>query len=212
VRLRAPTTAAPGGGVEPALHLDFLSSDELAGQGVTLLPAATPPTVNQGMVLDGATQYARARAGFLMPQQFSLYLEFLPTFNYDENAGRTFLAGTTTAAGWLFKNNNINLNRLHFVCGAGGAIYVNGVDYGAFWRQGQRNKLCVRATSGAGVIYLNGTALATVNAAWTAAQTDYWLVGVDPTSAVWFSGTIYDVRIYTRLLTAAEALELTTLT
>ena len=210
MRLRAPTTPSCCG-VEPAFHLDMLSSDELAGQGVSLYPAATPPSVNRGLVLNGTTQYARCRAGFLLPQQFTFYVEFTPTFNYDNNSVFTFLYGDAAAQGWFFKNNNANLNRLFFLVGAG-SIYVNGADYGALWVQNGRNRIAVRATTGASVMYLNGIALATVSVAWTSSPSNYYFVGADATPGTYFPGTIYDVQIYTRLLTAAEAIQLTTVT
>ena len=59
--------------MEPVFHLDMLSADELAGQNVSLLPAATPPSVNQGLVLNGTTQYARVRNNIILPQQISIY-------------------------------------------------------------------------------------------------------------------------------------------
>jgi hypothetical protein len=55
-------------------------------------------------------------------------------------------------------------------------------------------------------------ALATNNTAWTMSSSNYYFVGADYALGTQFPGTIYDVRIYTRLLTAAEAIELTTLT
>jgi len=209
VRLGTPKT--PGCcGMEPAFRLDMLSADELAGQGVSLMPAATPPSVNQGLVLNGA-QYAKARAGFLLSQQFSAYFEFLPTFNFDVDAACSFICGDSLVAGWFFKNSNINLNRLHYLIGAGG-IYVDGPNYGAYWRQNQRNRLCACLESGLGVMYLNGVALVTANIAFTVTSSVYYYLGVRFDATSFFPGTFYDVQIYNRKLQPAEALQLTTVT
>ena len=212
MRLNTPRTPAPGGGVEPALHLDFLSSDEFRGMGGSLLPAATPPVCDNGLTVNGA-QYARVRKNFIMPASITLYCEFLPTFNWDFNAQLAFIdgdaGGTRTL---LFKNNNGSGNILSFTQGAFGAT-VASADYSALWRLNQRNKICVRAVSGGCVAYLNGSALVTPNFGGAApAQADYLTIGADFTGASLFRGTFYDMRIYTRMITAAEAIELTTLT
>lgn len=213
MRMRAPTTPSCCG-VEPAFHLDMLSSDELAGQGVSLLPAATPPSVNQGLVLNGTTQYASVRNNIILPAVLTYYMEFAPTFNYTANA--LYIAQDGDAAGTRFgwyKHDNANLNRIIFMYAGGTPAFTNGADYGAYWRQNQRNKLCCRMMSGACVTYLNGNALVTNNAGYSlGVNPDRIFIGATYLGTAPFPGTIYDVRIYTRYLTVAEAIELTTLT
>lgn len=211
MRLGTPKTPAPGGGVEPVFRLDMLSADELAGQGVTLLPALTPPTVNQGLVLNGTTQYAVARKNFILPAEFTMYFEFTPTFNYTVDANYVFSDSDALYRLLLLKYNNVNLNRILLLLGAG-AIYVDGPNYGAIWRTNQRNKLCVVAATGAGLIYLNGMAVATANNPYTIGYFNNVVIGADYFGGNNFPGTFFDVQIYTRLLTAAEALQLTTVT
>lgn len=211
MRMRAPTTPSCCG-VEPAFHLDMLSADELAGQGVSLLPAATPPSVNQGLVLNGTTQYARARNQLVLPQLITLYVEFLPTFAYNANNTYTLTDGdgvSTRIA--VLKLDNANLNRIYLLIG-GGSIYVDGAVYGAGWLQNQRNKLVFVCLSGAGAFFLNGVQYGASNVAFTTPNPTYFHYGITYAGTAPYPGTIYDVRIYTRLLTAAEAIQLTTLT
>lgn len=214
MRLRAPTTPSCCG-VEPAFHLDMLSADELAGQGVSLLPAATPPSVNNGLVLNGTTQYAVARKSFAIGTLFSFYYEFMPNFaandgNYyvmsdgDNTVGSNRIGFHKTAAG--------TSNRLYLV--VGGSIAVIALaDYQALWRSGQRNKIVALCQSSNNAVYLNGSLLPwTSDAAWVLNNSDLFYIGAASNGTFPLNGNFYDVRIYSRKLTSAEAIELTTLT
>lgn len=210
--LATPKTPGPYG-LEPSVRWDFLNADECAGQGISLLPALTPPSVNQGLVLNGTTQYATARSPLAnVPLVFSYYMEFAPTFAYTVNA--LYMAmdgdGASSRLGW-YKHDNANSNRIHFLYGAVSPAYANGADYGTLWRQNQRNRLCLRATTGACAIYLNGSAVVTNNVAYSALIVpNYFYVGATYLATAQFPGTIYDVQIYPRLISAAEAIQLTT--
>lgn len=222
MRLRAPTTAAPGGGVEPQLHLDFLSSDELAGQGVSLFPAATPPTVNNGLQLNGTTQYARViqegwysqafRGG--VSNELTVYHEFFPDFNYNEaTVARPFLDCPVGNRYLFYKSPTGPGFSLQFYAGA--FTFVGGVAaaaYGALWRVGQKNRMAAALKSGANVFYLNGSQIGTSVTAWVRGAPTGLYIGSTNTPDAWFAGTIKDFRIYNRQLTAAEAIELTTVT
>lgn len=199
--------------MEPAFRLDMLSADELAGQGVSLYPVATPPSVNQGLVLNGVNQYARARNNIILPSQFTIFVEFMPTFNWDLNGQKAFCDGD--AAGTriiLFKNNNASGNLLSYIAGTYGAT-VASADYSALWRLNLRNRIAIASANTACAYYMNGVALVETNFAGAGpAHMNYFTLGADYTGASNFAGTIYDFQIYPRLLTAAEAIQLTTVT
>jgi hypothetical protein len=210
MRLSTPKTAAPGGGLEPAVRYDFLSPDELAGQGVQLYPAATPPVVDHGMTLNGVNQYARARNSIVLPQSFTWYAEFNPAFAYDEDAAHALSDGDSGASRvMLLKNDAAGLYRLLLLVGTG-AVYAASADYSALWRRNQRNRICVMAASGGGSMYLNGSAVAVATSPWTLTHSSFFYVGASFTASSFFSGVLYDMQIYPRLVTAAEAIQMTT--
>lgn len=222
MRLRAPTTPAPGGGVEAAFHLDMLSSDELAGQGVSLLPAATPPSVNQGLVLNGVSQYATVPLAWYAtafeggtPGELSVYAEFNPPWAYNAagNDMALFDGVPTTSYMFYFQRSAPNYN-IMFFAGSGLLATIGGAAYGALWRTGLPNKIAMRCASGSSAFYLNGAEIGTSVAAWTRALTTALSIGssVPGGSTRYFQGTVLDFRIYNRKLTSAEALQLTTLT
>lgn len=220
MRLRASTTAAPGGGVEPQLHLDFLSSDECAGQGVTLLPAATPPTVNQGMALNGTTQYATIQLAWYAqafqggaPGALSIYCEFFPNFNYSA-VQFGVLCYTPVANRYNIIKTNAGPNfDLQFTAGSVVIGTIAGGVYGGLWRVAGKNRVLMTAVSGTNDFYLNGTSIGTSVTAWSRVLPSLLNVGsATPDAAIYFDGTITDFRIYNRKLTSAEALQLTALT
>lgn len=219
MRLTAPRTPAPGGGVEPALRLDFLSSDEFRGQGGSLFPAATPPTVNNGLVLNGVdqsatiplAQYTQAFQGGVS-DEVSIYQEFFPDFNYTEAVIRSLWDGAAPNRYICYKNSAGPDYFMYFFAGATTQIAaISAVVYGALWQTGGRNRVLVTAKSGANAFYLNGTQIGTSVTAWSRALPSIMSIGATP-ATFFFDGTITDFRIYNRKLTSAEALEMTTVT
>ena len=74
------------------------------------------------------------------------------------------------------KLDNANANRLYCIIGAG-VVYVEAAAYGAGWRQGQRNKVCIVCVSGAGLAFLNGVQYATTNSPFTMPNPTYFYIG-----------------------------------
>jgi hypothetical protein len=218
MRLATSKTAAPGGGVEPALRLDFLGPDELLGQGVQLYPAATPPVVDKGMVLDGATQYAQ----ILLAQyaqafqggaasQASFFVEFFPDFNYTEAVNRALYGGAVPNRYICYKDATPPNYTLYFYAGATTLVgTVLAGAYGAYWRVGGRNRIVAALQGGANAFYLNGVLIGSSVAVWARVLPSQIMIGADVGPALYFDGTITDFRIYNRQLTPAEAIEMTT--
>jgi hypothetical protein len=208
--------------MEPAFRLDMLSADELAGQGVSLMPAATPPVVNQGLVLNGTTQYATVPLANLT-QAFrmstvgaagplSIFIEFFPDFAYTEDVTRYFLDSTGNRQ-IILKGAAASNYALDFYFGT--TIFIGqvlGAVYGPLWRTGSRNRLCLAITSGANNFYFNGTLIGSSVTAWPIALPTVLYLGSSIVPSDPFDGTITDFAIFNRQLTAAEAIQLTTVT
>lgn len=219
--MRLGTPKTPGTyGMEAALRLDMLSSDEVRGQGVSLLSAATPPTVSNGLVLNGVDQYATIPLAWYT-QAFrtsvpgaagalSIYFEFFPDFDYTEDVSRFFLdSGVNRQI--ILKGPNASNYAIDFYLGP--ATYVGqvlGAVYGPLWRISNRNRLCVAATSGANFFYLNGSLIGSSVTAWPIAPPSVLYLGASIVPSNFFDGIITDFRIYQRQLTNAEAIQLTT--
>ncbi len=219
MRFGTPKTAGPYG-MEAALRLDFLSPDELAGQGVSLMPAAAPPAVNQGLVLDGATQYATVSSPFFTQlflggalDELSVFAEFMPTFAASESAYRMFHDGPVGARFALYKDQGSRNIRM---LDAAASTIIDGdyATYAPIWIQNEKNRLAVTLKSGSNAMYLNGTLVGSSATAWARSPImSYISIGysiVSAPTASWFAGTFYDYRFYNRKLIAAEAVELTT--
>lgn len=221
MRLGTPKTPGPYG-LEPAARWDFLSADEVAGQGISLLPAATPPSVNQGLVLNGTTQYATVPLAWFTQAfrmstpgaagAFSLYFEFFPDFNYTENVTRYFLDSTGNRQ-IILKGAAASSYALDFYMGT--TIFIGqvlGAVYGPLWRTSNKNRLCLALTSGANFFYFNGTLIGSSVTAWPIALPSVLYLGSSIVPSDYFDGTITDFAIYPRQLTSAEAIQLTTVT
>jgi hypothetical protein len=217
VRLSSPKTPGPYG-MEPTLRLDFLSSDELAGQGVTLYPTATPPTVNRGMTLDGSTQYAKILlseysavfSGGVI-DEVSIYEEFWPDFNYNEAVRRPLWDGSGGANVYACLKSEVGPDYpLLFFAGAFSLVAtINASIYGPFWRVGAKNKILFSGKSGPNAFYLNGYSIGTSANLWSVLPSDNVCIGATPGN-FFFDGVISDFRMYSRKLTDAESIELTT--
>jgi hypothetical protein len=219
VRLGTPKTPGPYG-LEPAARWDFLSADEVAGQGISLLPAATPPSVNQGLVLNGTSQYVTVPLAWIT-QAFrttvpgaagplSVFIEFFPDFNYTEDVIR-FLMDSTGNRQIVLKGPAASSYALDFYFGATTFIgQVLGAVYGPLWRTGGKNRLCLALTSGANNFYFNGSLIGSSVTAWAISQPTVLYLGSSIVPSDYFDGTITDFALYPRQLTAAEAIQLTT--
>jgi hypothetical protein len=208
--------------MEPALRLDMLSSDELASQGVSLLPAATPPSVNQGLVLNGTTQYATVPLAWFTQAfkmstpgaagAFSLYFEFFPDFDYTQDAIRFFLDSTGNRQ-IVLKGPAASNYALDFYVGPTTFIgQVLGAVYGPLWRTGAKNRLCLALVSGANFFYFNGVLIGSSVTAWPIALPTVLYLGSSIVPSDYFDGVITDFALFPRQLTAAEAIQLTTVT
>jgi hypothetical protein len=198
----------------------MLSSDELAGQGVQLYPAATPPSVNNGIVLNGTSQYATVASSWFAtafeggtPGEITMYAEFTPNFDYTEAVDRALFDGLSGTNRYLIQKSAAADKRIYFYAGASTLLgWIFGVDYGPYWRVGMPNKVLARCVSGANYFYFNGVQYGLTNTAWTRTLPTGLIVGAAQGPSLYWGGTISDVRFYNRQLTAAEAIQLTTLT
>lgn len=200
----------------------MLSSDELAGMGVSLLPSATPPSVNQGLVLNGTTQYVTVPQPWITPAfrmstpgaagAFSIFIEFFPDFNYTEDATRFFLDSTGNRQ-IILKGPAASNYALDFYLGPTTFVgQVLGAVYGPLWRTANKNRLCIACVSGANNFFLNGTLIGSSATAWPISLPSVLYIGASIAPSNFFDGTITDFAIYQRQLTNAEALQLTTVT
>ena len=219
MRLAAPKTPGPYG-MEPTLRLDFLSSDELSGQGVALYPTATPPAVNRGMTLDGSTQYAKVLLSQYsavleggVTNELSIYCEFWPDFNYDEAVLRSLWDSTDGTNVYICRKSDAGPNYpLLFYAGAFSLVLsINAATYGPLWRVGAKNRVLFAGKSGPNEAFLNGTSIGSAANLWTRAVCSDLCIGAKP-GDFYFDGMITDFRVYNRQLPAAEAIEMTTVT
>jgi hypothetical protein len=218
MRLRAPSTAGPYG-IEPAVHFDFLSADEVFGQNLVLYPLTNRPPVSGGMTTNGSTQYATFNLanytvvfGGGAPGEISIYCEFIPEFDYAEAVTRSIWDSTTvnyaaqreaTAPDYVLR---FWLGNFTIVCS------VPCATYGPLWRTNARNKTLVAGVSGANRAYLNGTLISSTATAWSRSAVPPQLYfSMTPGVTFPFDGTTVDYRVFNRQLNAAECVEMTTL-
>jgi hypothetical protein len=172
----------------------MLSADELAGQGVSLLPALTPPSVNQGLVLNGTTQYARFSTAILpnMPYfasvigELTLVFLFTPGFAPNDGLDHYFLDLDDGAGANRTLISHDASNELRVYSGATSIVMQPTVAvYGPWWS-------------------LNGSVFTTSAAAFTPQRVMRATLGASFALAQYFSGTFHNFAMFNRKLSQVE--------
>ena len=181
---------------------EFRNSYDVARNGGTLVGA---PVVKDGVVLDGSTQYAiyAIPSALLAQEQISFVIEFVPDFNWDEDATR-YLFRTSGVQYSIFKNNNAANNVLRLYLGGTSISLIPSATYSPYWKQGERNIIVISGTSGVNSAWLNGTLILTDGQTWTPGFSTTLAVGARFDGALKFAGTIKAFSAHARLPTQAD--------
>ena len=187
----------------------FESAGKVVRNNATIIGA---PSIHFGAVLDGTNDYFTypvdgQGANAFNNNHLSFVIEFIPDFDYDEDADRyLFLAGNPIAS--IIKEDNAANNVLTLTLGGVAIASIAEATYSDYWLVDERNVLVVSAASENTSAWLNGTEILANDAtAWTSGPASVRFnigasAGLSP-----FDGTISQFKIFHSLLTADEALD-----
>jgi hypothetical protein len=169
--------------------------------------AGGSPTINQGVTLDGSTQYVSyALAGTeFNSANISIVMEFYPDFNPSSGVLR-YLFDTTAASRFTAYVHPIGTMYVFF--GPSGVVAVPQSNYEPYWIENGKNVLVMAGTSGSEKIYLNGELVFSASVAWAAVAPTTLFVGCANSLAAKFIGRITKFQVYHSLLTEQEAIDL----
>lgn len=186
------------------LQEDFHDADTMARKRWTLVGA---PTVNDGITLNGTTQYAtKVLEDQFYSDEISIVCEFWPDFEYDENVRRYLFDTTAGALYSVVKDNNAGGNVLIVTLGNTAIASIPSATYSGAWIVGGRNVLVVSGTTGDTSAWLNGVEILTADGeVWTPDDPATLFVGATNAGANFFDGIIKRLEVYKTLLTAQEA-------
>jgi len=181
----------------------FINNQYVADNGGTLVGA---PTVDNGITLDGSTQYATYDGSFFANNdEITIEIWFTPDFNWNEDANRYFCDSTAGSQFYIRKYDNAGNNVLRTKIGDTVIADISSASYSNFWVQGRMNHLVVCAASGDTDTYLNGNLVDEADAsAWSPASPATFFVGSSNAPASYFDGVIKEISVYGRKLTAGE--------
>jgi len=159
----------------------------------------------QGADFDGTNDYITYSTSGLLTNvsNFSCVIEFIPDFDYDDNAQYVFFDSTLNHRFLLYKATD---NRIYLYLGnvAMGSV-VSGT-YGPYWRKGQVNRMVIVSTTGDTNMWLNCQKIMDGYAnAWTAKDPDNLYVGAGNVGGDKFNGKISQLKIFNVQLTDQEA-------
>ena len=183
---------------------DFINSDFVRDNQGTLVAS---PTVANGLVLNGSSQYATyttQRMNLTNKTLFTMEAWFTPTFAGDDGVNHTIFDTINTAGQRMNLQKNDSSLLLVYV---GGTLLstINFATYGAYWLTNKKNHLVACCQTGSTLVYLNNTLVGTLANAWTQTGTPAALyIGKHISSAIYFAGTIHSVSIYDTKWSAGE--------
>lgn len=185
----------------------FEDSDKVTQNGGVLTGS---PTVDDGLVLDGATQYATyaINGGVFNSDPLSIVIDFVPDFETDDNAVRFLFSSPGGGLQYAVeKRNNSASNTLRIILGDTTIAQVAEATYNPLWKVGERNTLVVSGTSGDTSAWLNGSnILSNDGSAWNAVEPNTFNIGASGSGGSRFKGTIQDMKIYHAKLSEQDAI------
>ena len=171
----------------------FWNTDAVRDNGGTLVAS---PTIAQGMVCNGTTQYATyPLTSAVLNGKTALTFEmwFTPTFAYNDGLSH-LLYDTTTNLHRIIKNQ---LGEIIVSLGGTAMAAISGATYSAYWNVNKPNHIVVAAVSGSTQVYLNNVQIQTVATAWSATSNPATLyIGANVALTAFFAGTIHSFSIY----------------
>jgi hypothetical protein len=160
--------------------------------------AVGSPTFDNGAELDGVSDYVT----YTLPgnpftsSDLSIAIEFVPRFNYDEDAIRCMLDSTAGSRYLVLKSNTANNHAIQVWLGNTSVTSVFGTVYGQYWRKNKKNTLLVSGRSGHTNVYLNGHQVVTKDAsAWSPALPATIYLGASNVGSWKFWGKLLSVSV-----------------
>lgn len=187
-----------------AWRQDFVSSYLCQVTGMALVGA---PAFANGLVLNGATQYATyngpALRSIFGATSLYIFIRFTPDFAYNDGNQHQLIDSGPNGRYGLVKANTGELGVF-----IGGTVIaaIPGATYGASWLVGQENVLTISSVSGDTDVWLNGTQILTSDvSAWTPQPDETTLyIGSSFAGADLFDGTIHEMLLGTATADANE--------
>jgi len=166
------------------------------------------PTVDQGLELNGTTQYAtRAMSGEGNSAEVTVEIEFYPDFASTDGVMRIFCDLNDTGNPRLLIRKDTT-NTLQIFFGNTVLIFnIAAVTLAATWLVGERNLLTVAGTSGSNDCWLNGVLLGHSATAWLPENYPLMTLGSKYNALQPFDGKITDFRIGHYLATEQEHID-----
>lgn len=168
------------------------------------------PPVDQGIELNGTTQYATVPLnGELNNDELTIEIEFYPDFVPDENVRRYFYSTTTLAVNYrLIKFEDAISNQLRLYGGGANRVDIALATYSPHWLVGQRNLFTAAIENGNWNVWLNGAQLVTANAqAYTPTDDAHISLGRNDAGGNYFDGKITNFKIGHYLATQQEHID-----
>jgi hypothetical protein len=150
------------------------------------------PTLNNGLVLDGSTQYGRIE----LPEAFSsssitIVIRFTPDFAHDDGTAHYVFDVNPTGDYYVEKTA---ADALDLYLGNTSIVSIAAANYGTYWHQNQQNILIVTGTTGDTSIWLNGFEITSSDAtAWTPTYPSQFTIGGTHAGGSLFDGTIHEI-------------------
>lgn len=179
----------------------FRDGESIARNGGTVTGT---PAIDKGITLNGITDYVGYDldvGGFYSDGALSFVIGFLPNFAIDDSTRHIIFDCSSTILS-LSKREN---NALWVTAGGAPVINVPLANYQSYWLVGQKNILVYSGISGVNNCWLNGNLIATTVTAYSVYSATEMAIGASITGTYLAACTVYDLKIFNRLLTADEA-------
>lgn len=179
---------------------DWYSAATVARNGWT--PYGTPTYApGGGAILDGTTQYfTRPLANEFGTTSTVIHIEFTPSFALDDNAAH-YLLDTNGNKIAIYKDaaNGFTIRPVNF------SFLIANATISPLWNHLGRNLITLYLSSGANLVWFNGSLVATNATAWTPPSLTTLYIGrLNSAAASYFGGTVHRLYIGQHTSTLAE--------
>ena len=193
------------------LQTSVLATDVSSGHNHATTDNGTATYSGAGYECDGSTDSLEfPGTGIYNATAVSMAMRFTPDFAAADNTQNILFDSSDGSRYLVLKQNDAASNILAIYLGNTLIENIALGTYGSAWNANQENTIIVTGDDTANLtnVYLNGTQILTDDAtAWANANPAVLYVGSNFVPGAYFDGSIRDLRIYNRILTASERAE-----
>ena len=167
----------------------FINANLISDNGWTLFGS---PTISNGLVLNGSTQYGRIELSeSFHASSILIYNRFTPNFAHDDGIAHYIFDSNPTGDYYVEKTA---ADALELYLGNTLIVSVAAATYGAYWYENLENILLITGTDSDTSIWLNGFEIVSADAtSWTPTQPSQFTIGATHAGGSFFSGTIHEI-------------------